>query len=125
MWQQHRAIKDLDLALVEAQNRWVRVQHARKSVPANTGEFSARIAALQTRIEALQSRLVSTQERQNGYLAGLAVAQLQVQKERLAAYRVQARFELASMYDRAQDADRASKPNAPDVAPPPAQEPKQ
>ena len=32
-WQQRRAIKDLDLALVEAQNRWVRVQHARKIVP--------------------------------------------------------------------------------------------
>jgi hypothetical protein len=110
VWQQRRAIKDLDLALVEAQNRWVRVQHARKSVPVNTGEFAARITALQARIAALQTRLVGTQERQNGYLAELAVAQLQQQKERLAAYRVQARFELASMYDRSQETDRARKP---------------
>jgi hypothetical protein len=118
LWQQHRAIKDLDLALVEAQNRWVRVQHARKSVPANTGEFAARIGSLKARIEALQTRLVSTQQRQNGYLAGLAIAQLQEQKERLAAYRVQARFELASMYDRAQDTDKARKPgDTPAVAP--------
>jgi hypothetical protein len=124
VWQQHRAIKDLDLALVEAQNRWVRVQHARKSVPANTGEFAARIAALQARIVALQRRLVSTQQRQNGYLAGLAVEQLEQQKARLAAYRVQARFELASMYDRAQDADRARKPSdAPSVAPAPGGKP--
>jgi hypothetical protein len=123
VWQQRRAIKDLDLALVEAQNRWVRVQHARKSVPANTGEFAARIAALQARIAALQTRLVSTEQRQNGYLAGLAVAQLQEQKERLAAYRVQARFELASMYDRAQDTDRARKPgDTRPIAPAPAPE---
>lgn len=121
VWQQRRAIKDLDLALVEAQNRWVRVQHARKSVPANTGEFAARIAALQARIVALQGRLVSTQQRQNSYLAGLAVAQLQEQKDRLEAYRVQARFELASMYDRAQDTEQARKPGAaPAIAPAPA-----
>jgi hypothetical protein len=125
VWQQRRAIKDLDLALVEAQNRWVRVQHARKSVPANTGEFAARITALQARIAALQARLVSTQQRQTGYLAGLAVAQLQEQKDRLAAYRVQARFELASMYDRAQDTEKARKPgDTPPPSPAPATEPK-
>ena len=124
VWQQRRAIKDLDLALVEAQNRWVLVQHARKSVPANTGEFAARIAALQARIVALQARLVTTRQRQNGYLAGLAVAQLQEQKDRLEASRVQARFELASMYDRAQDTDKARKPDAaPAVAPAPVPAP--
>jgi hypothetical protein len=125
VWQQRRAIKDLDLALVEAQNRWVRVQHARTSVPSNTGEFAARIAQLQARIDALQVRLVDTQQRQNNYLGELAVAQLQAQKERLATYRVQARFELASLYDRAQDAGGAKK--ATDAAPAaaaPAVEPK-
>jgi hypothetical protein len=68
---------------------------------------------------------VSTQHRQNGYLAGLAVGQLQEQKDRLAAYRVQARFELASMYDRAQDTDKARKPgDTPAIVPAPATEPK-
>ena len=124
VWQQRRALKDLDLALGEAQNRWVRVQHARKSVPANTGEFAARITSLQQRIQALQARLVTTQQRQNDYLAGLAVAQLQEQKQRLAAYRVQARFELASMYDRAQDTDRIRKPGTTvPIAPAPKTEP--
>jgi Tfp pilus assembly protein PilF len=115
VWQQRRAIKDLDLALHEAQNRWVRVQHARTSVPSNTGEFAARISQLQARIDALQIRLVDTQHRQNNYLGELAVAQLQAQKERLATYRVQARFELASLYDRSQDAGVAKK--APEAAP--------
>jgi len=31
--------KDLDLALREAQSRWIRVERARRSVPTNTGEF--------------------------------------------------------------------------------------
>jgi TolA-binding protein len=115
VWQQRRAIKDLDLALHEAQNRWVRVQHARTSVPSNTGEFAARISQLQARLDALQIRLVDTQHRQNNYLGELAVAQLQAQKERLATYRVQARFELASLYDRSQEAGVAKK--APAAAP--------
>ncbi len=90
----------------------MRVQHARKIVPTNTGEFAARIAALQTRIAALQGRLVSTQQRQNDYLAGLAVRSCRSRKTRLAAYRVQARYELAAMYDRAQDTDRRASRGA-------------
>ena len=101
MWQQHRAIKDLDVALHEAQSRWIRVDRARKSAPNDTGEFAARVADLKARIEALQARLVETQGKQTEYLAQLAVHELDEQKTRLAAYQVQARFALASMYDRA------------------------
>jgi len=101
MWQQQRAIKDLDLALHEAQSRWIRVDRARKSVPNNTGEFAARVADLKARIAALQGRLVDAQQKQTVYLAQLAVHELDEQKTRLAAYQVQARFALASMYDRA------------------------
>ena len=123
VWQQRRAIKDLDLALREAQSRWVRVEHARKSAPTNTGEFATRIADLKARIDALSLRLTSTQQRQNSYLGDLAVAQLQAQKDRLATYRIQARFELAAMYDRAQDTDSAKKPaeSAPTEPKPPAE----
>jgi hypothetical protein len=39
------------------------------------------------------------------FLARLAVHELEGQKDRLAAYQVQARFALASMYDRAANAD--------------------
>ena len=113
MWQQHRSIKDLDLALHEAQSRWIRVDRARKSVPNNNGEFAARVAALKARIEELQTRLVATQQKQTSYLADLAVHELDEQKGRLAQYQVQARYALASMYDRAA-ADEApqKKPGA-------------
>jgi lipopolysaccharide biosynthesis regulator YciM len=109
MWQQRRSIKDLDLALHEAQSRWIRVDHARKSVPNNNGEFAARVADLKARIEALQGRLAETQKKQTVYLAQLAIHELDEQKDRLAAYQVQARFALASMYDRAANEDQTHK----------------
>ncbi|HEX9106082.1 MAG TPA: hypothetical protein VF832_02610, partial [Longimicrobiales bacterium] len=115
LWQEHRSLKDLNLALNEAQSRWIRVERARKNMPANTGEFATRVAALKQRIEALQVRLTATEQRQSDYLAKVAVSELEQQKDRLAAYQVQARFALATMYDRAanEQAARPAKPAAP------------
>jgi hypothetical protein len=113
IWRERRTIKDLDLALHEAQARWIRVERARKSVPTNNGEFATRIAALQQRIDALQIRLVDAAQKQNGYLAQLAVKELEGQKDRLATYQIQARFALATMYDRAANADITHKETKP------------
>jgi hypothetical protein len=112
MWRERRSVKDLDLALHEAQARLIRVEKARKSVPTNTGEFAARIAALQQRIDALQIRLVDAAQKQNSYLAALAVRELEGQKDRLATYQIQARFALATMYDRAANSDIAQPKEA-------------
>jgi hypothetical protein len=109
MWQQRRTIKDLDLALHEAQNRWIRVERARQSVPTNNGEFAARVAALKTRIDALQIHLAAMEQKQSGYLAQVAVAELEQQKDRLSTYQVQARFALATMYDRAANPEPEKK----------------
>ncbi|MBS0578935.1 MAG: tetratricopeptide repeat protein [Proteobacteria bacterium] len=112
LWQEHRSLKDLSLALNEAQSRWIRVERARKNMPANTGEFAGRVAHLKKRIEALQVRLVATEQKQSEYLAKVAVDELEQQKDRLAAYQVQARFALATMYDRAAN-DESSRPQKP------------
>jgi hypothetical protein len=129
MWQQRRTIKDLDLALHEAENRWIRVQRARQSVPTNNGEFAARVAALKTRIDALQGHLVAAEQKQSDYLGQVAVAELEQQKNRLATYQVQARFALATMYDRAANPEpdkkdqAAPEPQSGNDAPPPGQQP--
>jgi len=115
MWQQRRTMKDLDLSLKEAQNRWIRVQRARQSVPTNNSEFASRVAALKARIDALQVRMAAVEKKQAGYLAQVAVAELDQQKNRLATYQVQARFALATMYDRAANPEPEKKPQ--DVAP--------
>jgi hypothetical protein len=114
LWQAQRGLKDLSLALHETQSRWIRVERARKNVPVNTGEFAARVAGLKQRIESLQVRLAAAEQKQSDYLGQVAVAQLEQQKERLSAYQLQARFALASMYDRAANAQAAQKhPKAP------------
>jgi hypothetical protein len=122
VWQQRRTIRDLDLALSEAQERWIRVERARKNVPTNTGEFAARVAALRERIGTLETRLAAMRQKQSQYLAQLAVSELEAQKTRLAAYEVQARFELASMYDRA-STEAAAAPSKPEAGKPGATSP--
>src|SRR5215469_3919885 len=114
LWQEHRSLKDLSLALHEAQSRWIRVERARHNMPQNTGEFAARVASLRQRIAALETRLASAEERQSAYLAQVAVQELERQKTRLATYEVQARFALATMYDRAATASASTgKPPVP------------
>jgi hypothetical protein len=115
LWQEHRELKDLNLALHETQSRWIRVERARKNVPVNTGEFATRVNALKGRIDTLETRLVAAEQKQRDYLARVAVQELERQKDRLATYQIQARFELGTMYDRAarQEAARPVKPAAP------------
>jgi lipopolysaccharide biosynthesis regulator YciM len=117
---ERRALRALDAALNEAQNRWVRVQNARNSVPSNTGEFAARIAALGVRIAELRIALANSAQQQSHYLDQLATNALLEQKDRLAAYEVQARFALADIYDRGTPAPAAPPP---EPAPPPATPP--
>jgi hypothetical protein len=101
VWNERRTLKDLDQALREAQNRWVRVQRARGSMPDNTGQFAERVAALRARLDAAQVRLAGVARQQNGLLERLARVELEQQKERIGTYQIQARFALASIYDRA------------------------
>ena len=77
---------------------------------------TARERPARARIEALQTRLAAAEQRQSAYLAQLAVHELEQQKDRLAAYQVQARFALATMYDRAASAADAARPGR-DAAP--------
>jgi hypothetical protein len=122
VWNERRTLKDLDQALREAQNRWVRVEKARSATPDNTGEFAARVAALRERLDATQARLAAVAEQQNGLLENLARNELEQQKERIGTYQIQARFALASIYDRAAaptpaPAARESSGELEDVAP--------
>jgi hypothetical protein len=137
VWNERRTLKDLDQALREAQNRWVRVQKARGSMPDNTGQFAERVAALRARLDEAQVRLAGVARQQNGLLESLARTELEQQKERIGTYQIQARFALASIYDRAavgggtvttpQEGDTESQgelevvPPSSDPSPPPAE----
>jgi len=118
-YEDQRSLRELDAALEELQNRWVRVQHARATVPGNDGEFAARIAALGDRIKMLRERLTSSSQQQNQYLADLAITELRSQQQRLEAYEVQARFHLADILDRSAD-QGGNRADAGGAAAPPA-----
>jgi hypothetical protein len=95
------SLRDIDAALNEVQNRWSRVQRARASAPEQTAGFAERISALTARLAQLRVDMETMRGRQNNFLSHLAQDQLLAQKDRLAAYQVQAQFALADMYDRA------------------------
>jgi len=71
-----------------------------ESVPGTVQSFKARIASLQPRLDLLQGRLLLAMEAHETYLHKLVEGELQGQKDRLLAYRAQARFALASVFDR-------------------------
>jgi hypothetical protein len=115
-YQEQRSLHEVDAALEELQNRWVRVQQARASVPTTNGDFAARVAELGRRIDQLHADLAQAQHQQAAYVDGLAESALDAQQARLASYSQQARFALANLYDRAANADthapRAAAPGA-------------
>jgi hypothetical protein len=77
------------------------VQAATTDGPRTFSEFDGRIAELAPRIDDLVDRVSRLAERQEAYLRRISVRELEAQKERMATYTVQARFSLASVYDRA------------------------
>jgi flagellin-specific chaperone FliS len=110
-YQEQHSLQEVDAALEELQNRWVRVQKARASVPTTNGDLAARVADLGHRIDQLHADLAHAEQQQAGYLNGLAEAALDAQQQRLASYSQQARFALANLYDRAANAN--TSPAAP------------
>ena len=101
LWAQKRNLTDLDRQLREAQRRHHQVSAARDDWPDDFRGLTGRIAALRPRVRGMQATAQAALERQEGFLRDVAVEELQAQRARLSTYMVQARFALASIYDRA------------------------
>jgi hypothetical protein len=110
LWNERRSVKELEAALKETQKRAVMVKQARAGVPTNTGAYAIRIAAVRARLDTLQQRLSDVSEQQNRFLQALAIRELEAQKLRIATYQIQARYELAAIYDRAANEKPKAKP---------------
>jgi len=89
----------------------VLVRQARAGTPLTTGGYAARVAAIRARIDQLHGRLADVSERQNGFLQLLAIRELEGQKQRIETYEVQARYELAAIYDRTSNGPAPKKPD--------------
>jgi thioredoxin-like negative regulator of GroEL len=114
LYQQRRELKSLDALLATSQSRWLRVQEARRTAPTTTGDYAQRVAALQARLQALRARLDAAATAQETLLAGIASSELEAQRQRIADYEVQARFALASIYDKSAEGSRTQ----PEIKPP-------
>jgi Tetratricopeptide repeat len=111
LWNERRSVKELEAELKETQKRAVLVGQARAGVPTDTGAYAGRIAAIRTRMDQLQQRLADVSGQQNRYLQALAIGELEGQKVRIETYQIQARYELAAIYDHAaNDKSKAAKP---------------
>lgn len=112
LWRERKQLRELDVALKDARRHEILVGRAQGDGPRRTEEFAATVQALMPRIASLSTRLAAAADHQSQYLAGIATRELGAQKQRLAAYSLQAQFALASIYDRA-----AGSPNPQGAAP--------
>jgi len=111
LWNERRSVKELEAELKETQKRAVLVKQARAGMPTNTGAFAGRVAAVRARMDQLQHRLAGISAEQNRFLQALAIRELEGQKLRISTYQIQARYELAAIYDRAaNDKPKAQQP---------------
>jgi len=110
LWNERRSVKELEAGLVETQKRAVLVQQARAAMPSNTGVYAGRVAAIRARMDQLQQRLADVSAQQNRYLQAIAIRELERQKQRISTYQIQARYELAAIYDHAANDKPKAKP---------------
>jgi len=118
LWNERRSVKELEGILKETQKRAVLVKQARVGTPLTTGGYASRVAAVRARIDQLQERLADISERQNLFLQALAIHELEGQKQRIETYQIQARYELAAIYDRTSNGPSKAPPSVPPNAPP-------
>jgi lipopolysaccharide biosynthesis regulator YciM len=117
LWNERRSVKELETSLVETQKRAVLVKQARQGVPDSTGTFATRVTAVTSRMDDLQARLAALSERQDRFLQVLAIRELEAQKHRIEIYQIQARYELAAIYDKASNKATPAAPAAPKAHP--------
>ena len=114
LWAEHKALADLDRQLREAQRRHHQVSSSRDDWPEKFVTLTARIDSLMPRVQGLQESAQLALRHQQDFLQDIAVEELKAQRDRLNTYMVQARFALASIYDRA--AARVEPPGGAAVA---------
>lgn len=108
VYEAKRALETLDAGLSEAKAREAALAQAQRDEPAKFDRFAERITELGKRVDVLIPQVTALTQEQQAALQELAVAELVRQKERLAAYSVQARFAVAQLYDRASKAKEGS-----------------
>ncbi len=100
LWRQERSLAELETALEDSRAAYASLDAAADSIPGVVAEFTARIDQLEPRLAALQLDIQASLDQHSDHLTALAMLRMREQRQRLMTYRAQARFALASIYDR-------------------------
>lgn len=101
LWQAERGMRELDAAVYEARSRQAGAAKARQGTPERAAALAARVVAVTPRVAELEKRVEAAKEAQGRHLADIAISELELQRQRLDEYSVQARYAIATIYDRA------------------------
>jgi hypothetical protein len=101
LWSEQRSLRELERELREARERYHAVSAASSDWPKEFAELSTRIGGLRPRLDSLHASTLAAVGDQREYLEAVAIETLESQRDRLNTYMVQARFSLATIYDRA------------------------
>lgn len=99
-----RDLRQTGEVLVDTQRSRRHVDEAMRKEPAIFEELTARVNGLSPKIDGMKLRVEDSMVAQRGFLQRIAMDELQAQKQRLDTYTVQARFALATIYDRSSTA---------------------
>jgi len=99
LWRVRRDLRQTGEALVETQRARRKIDEKMRSEPLLFAGFNGRVEGLSPQIDGLKARIDAAMDRQRDFMEGVAVGELQAQKQRLDTYTVQARFALAAIYD--------------------------
>jgi tetratricopeptide (TPR) repeat protein len=111
-WQTSRSLRDLNAAIYDARTRETAAGRAREGAPERNAALGARVGTLEPRVDALSLRVENAKAAQARRLADIAVGELEDQRKRLDEYSIQARYALATIYDRAAAGTAPAKPEA-------------
>ena len=114
-WQASRALRDLNASVYDARTRETASGRAREGAPEKNAALGRRVQRMSPRVTELAVRVDTAKAAQAERLADIAVRELEDQRKRLDEYSVQARYALATIYDRATDGKAPAK--APEASP--------
>jgi len=114
-WQASRALRDLNASVYDARTRETASGRARGGAPEKNAALARRVQRISPRVSELADRVDKAKAAQAERLADIAVRELEDQRKRLDEYSVQARYALATIYDRATDGQAPKK--APEASP--------
>ncbi|HEY8266988.1 MAG TPA: hypothetical protein VIG03_10450 [Steroidobacteraceae bacterium] len=109
-WQASRALRDLNASVYDARTRETASSRAREGAPEKNAALGRRVQRMSPRVAELAVRVKGAKSRQAERLADIAVRELEDQRKRLDEYSVEARYALATIYDRATANPAPAKP---------------